>query len=158
MRSRSSEKPSGSTFGEMWQKCLHARSGEPTGAELGVSALCLSPRLGSPPTSPAVCGHTARERNPDLALWKSQPPSITGSPHTIIPSLRTQPSTMLMFPQKHPGIRTLHFLGPSHTLEIATEKWGGREKDAESRRARRALTNPQRSEGLGTEDMQTKGF
>lgn len=90
MRSRSSEQPSGSTFGETWQKCLHAGSGEPTGAELGVSALCCSPRLGSPPTSPAACGHAARGRSPDLALWKSRPPSITGSPHTIIPSLWTQ--------------------------------------------------------------------
>ena len=41
-------------------------------------------------TSPAACGHAARGRSPDLALWKSRPPSITGSPHTIIPSLWTQ--------------------------------------------------------------------
>ena len=99
MRSRSSERPSGSTFKETWQKCLHAGSGEPTGTELGVSALCCSPRLGSPLTSPAACGHAARGRSPDLALWKSWKtsrkttpgrPSITGSPHTIIPSLWTQ--------------------------------------------------------------------
>lgn len=158
MRSRSSEKPSGSTFGEMCQKCFspcQVRGAHRSRAG-GLSPL-PQPQTQVPTHQPCCVWPHCQGKEPrpcPLEVPATLHHGVTPHNHPII----TYSSPMLMFPQKHPGIRTLRFLGPSHTLEIATAKWGRRGKDAESRRARGALTNPQRSEGLGAEDMQTKGF
>lgn len=49
------------------------------------------------------------------------PPS-RGHPTQLSRHYGLKSSSMLMFLQKHPAIRTLCFLGPLHTLEIATAK------------------------------------
>lgn len=112
-----------------------------------------SPRLRSPPTSPAVCGHTARERNPDLALWKSGHPPSRGHP--------TQSSHhYILKPYAHVSTKasrnqdTALSGALTHTRNCNCKM--GRRERREAGGPAEALTNPQRSEGLGAEDMQTK--
>lgn len=100
----------------MWAKMLFSMPGQGahrSGAG-GLSPL-PQPQTQVPTHQPYCVWPHCQERNPDLALWKFDHPPSRESPHTII-HIITYSSPMLMFPQKHPGIRTLRFLGPSHTL------------------------------------------
>lgn len=158
MRSRSSERPSGSTFGEMWQKCFSpCQVREPTGVELGVLPSASAPDSG--PHPPALLCVATLPGKGTQTLPSGSPGHLH---HGVTP--HNHPIITYFKPYAHVSTKASRnctlgaFWGPLHTLEIATAKWGRRGKIQRAGRDQGALTNPQRSEGLGAEDMQTKGF
>ena len=131
--------------------------GEPAGGERQVSR-GSQPSAAAPdsgPRPPALLGVATLPGKEPRPCPLEVPATLHHrvTPHNPLVITDSNPPLCSCFHKTHPGIRTLRFLGPSHTLEIATVKRERREKYAEARKAHGAVTNPRRPEGLGTEDF-----
>lgn len=148
MRSRAA-----STFREMRQKCLHAGSGEPTGGERQVGR-GSQPSAAAPDSGPhppaLLCAATLPGKEPrpcPLEVPATLHHGVT--PHNPLIIADSIPPLCSRF---HKNIRDTVLSGAlAHTRNCIRKK--REEKYAETRKAHEVLTNPQRPEGLRTEDF-----